>query len=355
MRKVAFIAQLPKRVSPGQRFRLELWESVLTEHSIYPDTFSFLDKEAHAVIYKPGHTLKKIAGVVRGFISRIQLLPKLRGYDYIFIQREFAPIGPPVFEWICAKVLKLKIIYDFDDAIWIPNTSTENKLAKWVKCNWKVKHVCKWAYKVVPGNRYLAAYAKTYSSEVTIIPTCVNTKSGHNQVKIHKHCKVTVGWTGSHSTLFYLNKIIPVIRKLQETYDFTFLVIADKKPDIDLKDWQFTKWNEASEIDDLLKIDIGIMPLERDAWSEGKCGFKLIQYLACGIPALADPVGVNSEIIQEGVNGFICENDEEWMEKLALLIKDADLRTEFGRAGREGIVNNYSVQSQKEKFLKLFS
>jgi len=271
------------------------------------------------------------------------------------LQREFAPVGPPIFEWIATKILKRKIIYDFDDAIWIPNSSTANSIAGWFKCFWKTKYICRWSYKVVGGNNYLCAFAKKFNERVIKIPTCVDTLHVHNKLKQHNHNSLTIGWTGSHSTLKYLDMVVPIIRDLQEKIDFSFLVIADKKPHLILKDWQFIYWSIETETEDLLKMDIGLMPLSADAWSEGKCGFKLIQYFASGIPAVASPVGVNKEIIENGVNGFLCNNKEEWETALGQLMEDSFLRKQMGFAGRKKIEEHYSVQAQAQIFLQLFS
>src|SRR5690606_26052851 len=184
-------------------------------------------------------------------LRRWMLLFEIGAYDYIFIHREAAPLGPPVFEWLAAKVFKKKIIYDFDDAIWIPNTSKENKLAAWLKAFGKVKHICKWSYKISAGNQFLVNFAKQYNEHVVLMPTCVDTETGHKAVKTSFPDKPVVGWTGSHSTLFYLNEIMPVIKSLQEEIDFEFLVIADRKPDLDLKDFRYVKWNAATENEDL--------------------------------------------------------------------------------------------------------
>src|ERR1044071_9425041 len=116
MKRIAFIVQLPRNVSPGQRFRFEIWEPTLKRNKFQVDTFSFFDDHAYRVLYEKGFILKKILGVVSGFLRRFFLLFKLRKYDFIMLQREFAPIGPPFFEWITAKILRKKIIYDFDDA-----------------------------------------------------------------------------------------------------------------------------------------------------------------------------------------------------------------------------------------------
>jgi glycosyltransferase involved in cell wall biosynthesis len=183
----------------------------------------------------------------------------------------------------------------------------------------------------------------------------VDTGHRYNRLKEHKEGKPVVGWTGSHSTLKYLDELLPVIRELQEELEFTFLVIADKAPEINLKDWEFVAWNTQTEIDDLMRIDIGVMPLTADLWSEGKCGFKLIQYLSLGIPALASPVGVNSKIIVEGENGFLCANDGAWKSGLRKLITDASARAQFGQAGRGKMIMEYSIQSITPAFLQVFT
>jgi glycosyltransferase involved in cell wall biosynthesis len=117
---------------------------------------------------------------------------------------------------------------------------------------------------------------------------------------------------------------------------------------------EFIQWNEASEIVDLLEMHIGIMPLKADAWSEGKCGFKLIQYLSLGIPAVANPVGVNKNIIENEVTGFLCSTVEEWENALTKLIKDSHLRKKMGEKGRDKIVSSYSIQANEGLFLSLF-
>ncbi len=352
---VLFIVPYPLKRAPSQRFRVEAYEPVLQEHNVSYEIDSFMDEATWQIIFKPGHHLKKATGILNGFFRRIKHVFKARKFDYIFIHREAAPLGPPLFEWVLAVVMRKKIIYDFDDAIWIPNISTNNKIAVNLKAFWKIKYICKWSYTVTGGNEYLNDYARRQGAQRTVfLPTCVDIERKHNKIKQHSNHKPVVGWTGSHSTLFYLDQIIPLIKELQQEYDFSFLVIADKKPMLDLKDWQYIQWNEKTEGEDLLRMDIGIMPLKTDAWSEGKCGFKLIQYLSCGIPAIADPIGVNKEIIDEGKNGFLCSNREEWKQKLLLLIGNAELRKQFGINGRDKIIKEYSIQSQAEKFISFF-
>ncbi len=355
MKRIAFVVQLPKEVSPGQRFRFELWEPVLMKESFVVETFPFFDEKSYIVLYSKGFFLKKAVGFFKGIFKRIFLIWRLRKYDFIFLQREFAPLGPPVFEWIASKLLKYKIIYDFDDAIWIPNTSSENKIVSVLKATWKVKYICRWAYKVVGGNEYLCEYAQNYNAKVFKVPTCVDTTNNHNKLKIHTRQKPVIGWTGSHSTLKYLDEIVPVLMELRKKFDFSFLIIADKDPSFSGIEYEFIKWNKESEINDLLKIDIGVMPLTMDSWSEGKCGFKIIQYLALGIPAVVSPVGVNKEIIEQGKNGFLCSSAQEWYNAFAALIQQDELRAKMGSAGKEKIGLHYSIHANATAFLALFT
>ena len=180
----------------------------------------------------------------------------------------------------------------------------------------------------------------------------------HNPV-LHKKeenlQKLVIGWTGSHSTLKYLNSIVPVIQSLEKKYPhLRFLVIANKKPELDICSLWFKPWSVASEMEDLTEIDIGIMPLPDDEWSKGKCCFKLLQYMALNIPAIAAPVGVNTKIIKQGENGFLCSSVEEWTSSIEHLIHHHELRLTMGQAGRSSVEKNYSVSSNSENFVSLF-
>jgi glycosyltransferase involved in cell wall biosynthesis len=354
--RILFLLPYPLHKAPSQRFRVENLLPLLDEAGISYALRPFMSERTWNVLYKGGSLLQKAGGIIGGYLQRAKtVLFEAPKHSHVFIHREAAPLGPPVFEWYLKKVLRKKIIYDFDDAIWIPNTSAQNKLASGLKAFWKVGYICKWAHTIAGGNDYLCAYAKKHSDgNVVKIPTVVDTAQRYNRVKEQGDGPVTVGWTGSHSTLAYLDAIMPALTVLQEKLDFSFVVIADKEPVLPLRNWRFVPWNAVSEIDDLLLIDVGVMPLSADPWSEGKCGFKLIQYLSLGIPAVASPVGVNTSILEPGINGYLAANDEEWSSALELLIRDSGKRRDFGAAGREKMVREYSIASQRERFLGLF-
>ncbi|WP_175402865.1 glycosyltransferase [Mangrovivirga cuniculi] len=290
-----------------------------------------------------------------GFLSRFVTLFSISKYNYIFIHREATPLGPPWFEYIASNILNKKIIYDFDDAIWLPDKSEVNKLGQLLKNPGKVKLICKWSYKISVGNKYLAEFASQHNQNVVIIPTTLDTEY-HKPVSLSKAKDiVTVGWTGTHSTIKYLFPLFPVIKELQQDLSFDFLVICNIDPEPDISNYKFIKWAKATEIKDLNHIDIGIMPLTDDPWSRGKCGFKALQYLSLGKPAVVSPIGVNKEIITHGKEGFFANNQSEWKDYISELIQNSELRIKTGKKGVEKVKSKYSVIANKERFLSLFT
>ncbi|MEO6719165.1 MAG: glycosyltransferase family 4 protein [Ferruginibacter sp.] len=354
-KKILVIVQYPENVSPGQRFRVELYKDLLIKNGFTVTTKPFFNEKGYKVIHRYGFLFAKIIVTIKGFARRFLLIFSLKKYDFIFLQREATPIGPPVFEWISVKLFSKKIIYDFDDAIWMPAFSRQNSLAAAFKNIGKVKNICKWSYKVSCGNEYLGNYAHQYNQQVVYNPTCVDTNLMHNILAVHDVERVTIGWTGSFSTVKYLDIVQSALRMLQEKHDFDIKIICNQRPDLNLKNIKYVEWNEANEVRELATCQIGLMPLADEEWSEGKCGFKLIQYLALEIPAVASPVGVNKKIIEEGVNGYFAKSDTEWFIAIEKLLLDATLRKRLGNAGRNKIIDRYSLQSNKQNFLNLFS
>ncbi len=359
-KKIVFICPYPFNIAPGQRFRYEQYLALLTGAGYHIQIKPFLDERTFKLLYKPGHFLIKIFGILKGFIGRFIHLSAASKADFVFIFREASPIGPPVFEFILSKIFKKKIVYDFDDAIWLPNTSEENKTVSILKWHSKIKAICRWSHVVSCGNTFLCDYARKYNTNVVLNPTTIDTETLHNPdlyapLKARQKM-ITIGWTGTHSTLKYLDGILPVIEALEKKLpgQFRFVIIADKRPAFSFPSFDFVAWNKATEIEDLLYFDVGLMPLSDDVWSRGKCGLKALQYMALGIPAVVSSVGVNSSIVDHGVNGYLCRNDEDWETSLTKLITNPDHGHQLGRAAREKILRYFSVESNKGNFLSLF-
>ena len=353
-KKILFIAPYPFDEAPSQRFRFEQYFSLLKENNFEIHFSPFLDHRTWKNLYSEGKELRKISGVLRSFFKRFLLLFTLYKYDFVFIHREATHIGPPVFEFLIAKVFRKKYNFDFDDAIWLPNYSETNAQFHRLKAYWKVRYCIKWAGSVSAGNDYLANYARKFNANVQVIPTTIDTENHHNlQTNYHQE-KLVIGWTGTHTTMRYLDFIVPVIKELEQKYDFEFLVISNEAPAYHLKSLRFLKWKRDTEIIDLARISIGVMPLEMDIWSEGKCGFKGLQYMSLGIPALMSPVGVNTQIVSHGENGYLPVKLEDWRVQLELLLLDVDLRKKIGEAGKKTINERYSVLSNQSNYLSLF-
>ena len=316
--------------------------------------YSFLDKKTNQILYKPGNTTRKVLGILTGYIRRIYHVYQSSRADVVFIHREATPLGPPWVEWLIGKAVKKIIIYDFDDAIWLADQSGINRWISKLKWHSKVKYVCQWSYRVSVGNSYLADFAQKYNSDTVVTPTTIDTEKYHTIIVNQRKEPLTIGWTGSHSTLKYLSALETVLRQLHQSYDFQFIVIADRPPSFNLDNLKFIRWNQETEIQDLAKIHIGIMPLTDTAWSRGKCGFKALQYLSLGIPAVVSPVGVNAEIVQVDTHGFHATTESEWYVGLEKLLTDAELREKMGKAGRQWVIDNYSVTSNATNFLNLF-
>ena len=354
--KILFVVPYPTGKAASQRFRFEQYYSLLDAQGISYDVRPFLTEKIWTILYLPGQFHLKAAGIIGGLIKRFLLLFRLKKFDFIFIHREATPIGPPFFEYIASKWLKKKIIYDFDDAIWIPNYSEANSFFSFLKGYSNVKPICKLAWKVSCGNQYLCEFASEVNSNVVYNPTTIDTINLHNQIKNQKDRPFVIGWTGSHSTIRYLSELIPILKDLENRHSFEFQVISDlpPEPDMEFTSLRFIKWKKESEIVDLMAFNVGVMPLLNDKWANGKCGFKALQYMSLGIPALVSPVGVNSKIVDNGENGFICDTAENWKHSLEKVMNDQNLLETMGKNTRQKIEAAYSVQSNERNFLGLF-
>ncbi len=206
---------------------------------------------------------------------------------------------------------------------------------------------------VIAGNQYLADYAKHHNDHVVIIPTTIDTDEYVNPNKTKTHDTICIGWSGSITTIKHFEYALPFLKILKKKYGekISIQVIGDdsySNPELGIKG---SAWNKKSEIQELSSFDIGIMPLPDDEWAKGKCGLKGLQYMALEIPMIMSPVGVNSEIISDGMNGFLANNETEWVDKISKLIEDIELRKKIGMEARRTVVEKFSVKAQQEKYL----
>lgn len=354
MPKVLYIVPHREGRSPGQRFRCEQYIPWLKEKGFEITYSNLITEKEDGIFYSQGNYFAKFMLLLKFFFRRNKDVRRAREFDIVFIYREAFVIGTTWFE---RKLKKsgAKIIFDFDDSIWLNDVSHGNRNIKWLKRPSKTADIISLSDCVFAGNRYLAEFAEKYCRNVHIIPTTIDTNYHVPKTK-KANDVVCIGWTGTSTTLKHFETAIPALRKIKQAYGekVRFKVIVNfayAVPDLNLVADQ---WNIHTEIDDLAEFDIGIMPLPDDEWSKGKCGFKGLQYMSMNIPTVMSPVGVNKEIIRDGDNGYLASSESEWVEKLSTLINSADLRQKLGENGRQTIEKFYSVDSQKQIYLEFF-
>jgi glycosyltransferase involved in cell wall biosynthesis len=355
VKKILYIVPHRYNRSPGQRFRCEHFIPWLRQHNFHITYANLLTEWDDRHFYKPGNYLIKAFILLKSYFRRMRHLHSVQKYDAVFIYREAFMLGTIRFEKRIHRK-GIPIIYDFDDAIWLNDVSEANKELKWLKRPSKTGDICSLSSLVIAGNEYLAAYARQYAENVVVVPTTIDTNYHFavNEAKLLD--SVRIGWTGSSTTLKHFRLLLPVLKRLKAEFGekLHVRVIADE-PVIDNElEIENVRWSAADEIQRLGEIDIGIMPLPDDEWARGKCGFKGLQYMSMGIPAVMSPVGVNKEIIRHGENGFLAESDTEWEHILKNLIDDAQLRKKVGQIGRQTIIDKYSILANRERYLKLF-
>ena len=353
MRVLAIVPSLYD-TSPGQRYRIEQWEPFLKDSGVEITYAPFESDELHSLLYQSGATAKKMRLVIQRFGERLTLLKSAKDYDLIYVFRESALLGPALIETLIHRI-GVPYVFDFDDAVFVTYRSPSNGYLSYLKFAGKTKRICRMASHVIAGNPYLADYAGEVNKNVTIIPTTIDTDK-YDIVRPEKpdSAPLAIGWTGSHSTVQHLNTLREALRKLALKNRFQLRVIGTPSYELDQIDVEAQQWKAVTEVEDLAKIDIGVMPLPDDAWSKGKCALKALQFMALGIPTVCSPVGVNTDIIKDGQNGFIAASDDEWVEKLSALLASAELRKRIGRAGRQTVEAGYSSRVQAPRVLEVF-
>ena len=298
---------------------------------------------------------RKGSHVAASYIDRLRWLLSSPDVDIIWLHCELFPYLPGLLERLSGWPGK-PVVFDFDDAIFHnydhhPKRQIRRFLGR------KLHSTISAAEMAFCGNKYLAEYARPLCSQTEIVPTVVDTEiflpsTGKRLVYPSKR----IGWIGTPSTWNeYLLGMLPMLHQIAETNGGQIAVMgADRKvkphPHLDL-----VKWSEEGEVPFLQTLDVGIMPLTDTPWARGKCGYKLIQYMACSLPVIASPVGVNKEIVEHGINGFLAETHDEWVKALNTLLGDADLRQRMGAAGRAKVEREYSLQVYGPKVANLLS
>jgi glycosyltransferase involved in cell wall biosynthesis len=288
------------------------------------------------------------------FLRRFAVIWSSPRYDAVFLQRDIFSeffYDHPLFIF-ALRLLNKNIIYDVDDAMWIfPPHSIRggspalNFLTR-LRFYWNVRL----SRIIIVSNQYIAEHVEKINDAVVVIPTLVDT--GNYPVKQQKYGKtVVIGWTGGPGNLVYLKLLEKTLARLALKYPIQLRVISSRTIKMKGIEVDFVPWDKITEAENIAAFDIGIMPLHDNFYTQGKGGFKILEYMAAGLPSVASPVGVNAQIIQENETGFIAGDDNEWENKLSILIKDASLRNYMGCKAREFVCSHYDYEVWSDVFI----
>jgi glycosyltransferase involved in cell wall biosynthesis len=289
--------------------------------------------------------------VLKRYLRRLRDLLRVRQYDIIVIEKELLPYAPAPFERLLAR-LEIPYIVDYDDAIFHNYDRSSNPLVRKLLGR-KIDVVMRGADAVVAGNEYLAGRSHDAGTDrVEIIPTVIDFDR-YPHVPPNQEDPFVIGWIGSPTTAQYVEDLAPVLQEVSERQDIRVVMVGSGPVKVPGVPVEVRQWSEETEIEDISLFDVGIMPLEDTPWERGKCGLKLIQYMGCGKPVIASPVGMNAEIVTDQHNGFHAETDEEWIESLIQLADNRELAAEMGDQGRELVADRYSLQVRKSQWVRL--
>ncbi len=284
--------------------------------------------------------------VVPAYLRRVFNLLTARCYDLLWVEKELLPFMPPIFELFVAR-LGIPMVADYDDALFHKYDCHRLWFVRRLLGK-KIDAVMRHAALVIAGNSYLARRAERAGAKrVEIVPTVIDLDRYSSMSCPSKdNDSIRIGWIGTPATSRYLYQLKPVMERLSNNPNLVFIAIGAGKEMEEQLPVKVLPWSAETEVEQICSFDIGIMPLMDSPWERGKCGYKLIQYMACGLPVVASPVGVNTEIVKNGRNGFLAENEHQWKQALETLAGNRDLRLEMGRIGRKKVEEWYCVQVQ---------
>jgi glycosyltransferase involved in cell wall biosynthesis len=345
VRLLVFTLKAPG-LSPGQRFRLEQWAPYLRDRDgIEMDFVPFESPQLTGVLYKSGRKAEKAFWVMRDFARRAVHVMNARKYDGAVIYREASLIGPAIYERVLARS-KIPFILDFDDAIWMaaPKLSKANGIFSRLHFQQKTGTICRLAAAVTVGNEFLASYARERTDSVFVLPTSIDLERYPVQPELAGSEPFVVTWSGSVHTLYNFEEARGALERLAKRRKLLVRVICNEPPSrpIDGAENEFVPWKEDGEAIAIGKTHVGIMPLQDEPFMRGKCGLKALQFMATGKPVVVSPVGMNTDLIQSGKNGFLAGNADEWVDVLDRLADSPELRHRIGAAGRKTVEEKYA-------------
>ncbi|HEV2707724.1 MAG TPA: glycosyltransferase family 4 protein [Pyrinomonadaceae bacterium] len=345
--KVLAIVPYHTQFCAGQRFRIELWASHLKARGIEVEYYPFATPALTEILYKQGQLLRKSARMLQcyaGQLGRV-LVPRERP-DVVYIYREAALIGPALIESLVRR-WGVPIIYDIDEPLFVPYVSPTNGRLNKLKFFSKIDTLFEMSDHVLAVNEAIAEYAARRARKVSVVPMAVDTERYAPAPESEGYGSLPyVGWVGTLTNQPNLELIAEPLRRLHRTHPSVLRVIADESMKLPGVEVEFIKWSYEAEVPKLRECQVGVVPVKPSAWGPYKFFFKLIQYMSLGMPVVASAIGSNLEIVEDGVNGFLARDDDEWHARLLTLLEDADLRRRMGAAARRTVEERFSLTGQ---------
>lgn len=338
------------RSGASSRLRFMQYVPALEAAGMTVEVLPFFPDDYLPRLYAGRSTQRQTAAA---FLRQVRNLMGGAWGDLLWVEKEILPWIP----WAVERRLLPShacLVTDYDDAIFHRYDLHPNSVVRWLLGR-KIDRIMASSALVMAGNPYLAARAREAGARrVEIVPTVVDAAQYGilpRQTPLGQPC---IGWIGTPSTWReYLVPIMPMLTDVARSFDARLRIVGGGLASPPHPLVENLPWTESGEIKLIQSMDIGIMPLSAGPWSSGKCGYKLIQYMACGLPVIASPVGVNTDIVEDGVNGFLADSEQAWRVALARLLSDEDLRTRMGRAGRKKVESSYSLEVQAPHVVRL--
>ena len=329
------------RLGASSRLRAYQYLPYLQSHGFYVTQAPLLG-DYYQEDLNTGHP-RRWGRITAAYILRLSWLARSLAFDLVWIEYELFPWFPAFAEQLLASA-RIPFLVDYDDAVYHRYDLHSNALVR-ALLGKKIDVVMRRARTVTVGNEYLAERARAVGARcVEYLPTVVDLDRYPPPPRRHGSSVFTVGWIGSPSTVKYLSLIAPALASFCRDCNARLVVVGARDASLEGVPMEFRPWSEATEVRDILDFDVGIMPLPDDPWERGKSGYKLIQYMACSRPVIASPVGVNRQIVDDGLNGFVATTLEDWRSALDTLRRAPELGTQLGVAGRQKVETMYNTR-----------
>lgn len=323
-------------LGPSSRYRVFQFEKLYRAAGVDLQVQELFDDQYFDILRSSWSTIRKPSYIASRYSKRCGFAKSLQSANLVVIEHQLFPYAPNAFE---KRYLPSRYVLEYDDAIYLKHPR-------------KMPYLMQRSMAVIAGNEELAEYARKFSADVHVVPTVLDTGVFAPSPK-SESAKIRIGWSGLEYNFRYLQSLSPVFRKLLERLPVEIVILSGSPPAHFDFPFRFEKWNAQKEAQQINEFDIGVMPLADDAWSRGKCGMKLLQFMALELPSVSSPVGVNRQILQDGVNGFLADSPRAWEERLVQLVQEEGLRRRLGREARKTVEQDFSMQSWFPKILAL--